>query len=467
MINIFYNEWRGFLRNKLFIFFTSFFIILLLIVTYFAIIQNNKQIQSQNEAHNHIRSQWDEIDSTNAHSAAHFGTYAFKSNTILNSLDDGINSVTGVVLRLEGHKQNDVSFSEVSQSLEISKFGKLKPSLLFQFIIPLFLIFLSFNSYTSEVSSGRLKLLIIQGDSLSKIVFAKIVTILSLSFLLLSLSIFIQYSFNFSILSFDEIFRLVIFFFGYIIYYFIIITLTILLSILFKNSISALSTMIIVWLLWTVFLPKTIGNFTESLSPLPTRFELKTEMKEDRSKGIDGHNPSDERRYQLEKETLEKYNVDSLSQLPINFSGILLQADEEYGNKVWDKHFGNVYSILKEQKRNYQFSGLVNPFASLQSLSTGSCGTDLIHHLDFLSKAEIYRRYFVKELNNEYTFVSTEGENAYLSDNEFFKSINDFNYLTPNFFSVLHNYLYDIIFLFSWILFLIFFIVLKSRKLII
>ena len=54
----------------------------------------------------------------------HFGTYAFKSNTILNSLDDGINSVTGVVLRLEGDKQNDVSFSEVSQSLEISKFGK-------------------------------------------------------------------------------------------------------------------------------------------------------------------------------------------------------------------------------------------------------------------------------------------------------------------------------------------------------
>ena len=48
--------------------------------------------------------------------------------------------------------------------------------------------------------------------------------------------------------------------------------------------------------------------------------------------------------------TLEKYNVDSISQLPINFSGILLQADEEYGNKVWDKHFGDVYSILKEQK---------------------------------------------------------------------------------------------------------------------
>ena len=300
MINIFYNEWNGFLRNKLFIFFTSFFIILLFLVTLFGIIQNNKQIQSQKEAHDHIRSQWDEIDSTNAHSAAHFGTYAFKSNTILNSLDEGINSVTGVVLRLEGHKQNDVAFSEMSQSLEISKFGKFKPSLLFQFIIPLFLIFLSFNTYTSEISSGRLKLLIVQGNSLLNIVFGKILSLLSLSFILLFLSMLIQSFFNFYEFSSEEVLRLTIFFFSYLLYYFIIISLTILLSIIFKNSASALSTVIIIWLLWTVFLPKTIGNFTESISPLPTRFELKENMQDDRSKGIDGHNPSDERRSKLE-----------------------------------------------------------------------------------------------------------------------------------------------------------------------
>lgn len=466
MIYIFYNEWKSLLRNKTFIFFTSFFIVLLSLTTYFSIVQNNKQIKSQQNAHNHIRLQWNELDSKNAHSAAHFGTYAFKSNTILNSLDDGINSVTGLVLRLEGHKQNDVAFSEVSQSLEVSKFGKFKPSLIFQFIIPLFLIFLTFNSYTSEISSGRLKLLIVQGNSLFKIVFAKIISLLSFSIFLLLLSIFIQYFFNFSALSFDEILRLGIFFFSYLTYYFIIITITILLSILFKNSTSALSTTMILWLLWTVFLPKTIGNLTESLSPLPTRFELKSKMLDDRSKGIDGHNPSDERRKQLEKVTLEKYNVDSISQLPINFSGILLQADEEYGNKVWDKHFGEVYSILKEQKRNYQLSGLINPFASIQSLSMGTCGTDLIHHLDFLNKAEIYRRYFVKKLNDEYTVVSTVGENAYLSDNKFFKSIRDFNYSSLNFLSVSYYYLFDFVFLFTWTLFLMFFIVFKTRKLV-
>ena len=96
----------------------------------------------------------------------------------------------------------------------------------------------------------------------------------------------------------------------------------------------------------------------------------------------------------------------------------------------------------------------------------GTCGTDLIHHLDFLSQAEIYRRYFVKKLNDEYTLVSTEGENAYLSNNNFFKSINDFNYLNLNFLSVLYYYLYDLLFLFAWTLFLMFFIVFKTGKLI-
>ena len=467
MINIFYNEWRGLLRNRLLLFLISFFLISLFIVTYFGNIQNKKQIQNQNEAHEHIRSQWDAIDSANAHGAAHFGTYVFKPNRILNSLDDGINSVTGVVLKLEGHKQNDVAYSERSQSLEISRFGKFKSSLIFQFIIPLFLIFLSFNTYTSEISSGRLKLLLIQGNSLTKIIFAKILTLISLSFLLLFTTIFIQSFLNFNMLSLDEVVRLTFFFFSYLIYYFIIISLTILLSILLKNSVSTLSVILLTWLLWTIFIPKTIGNFTESITPLPSRFELKEKMTEDRSKGIDGHNPRDERRNKLEKQILEQYGKETIDELPINIYGILLQADEEYGNKIWDKHFGRIYDILKQQKRNYQFSGLINPFASIQSLSMASCGTDLIHHLDFLKEAEIYRRYFIKSLNDEYRDVSTTGDNAYLSNNKFFRSLKDFNYLAPSFASLIFYYLLDISFLILWFFVLIFLIVFTSRKVII
>jgi ABC-2 type transport system permease protein len=338
-------------------------------------------------------------------------------------------------------------------------------SLLFQFIIPLFLIFLAFNTYTSEISSGRLKLLLIQGNSMSKIIFAKIFTLLSLATLLLLFTILVQFFLNINYIKLDQITRLVIFFFSYFLYYFIIISFTVFLSLLLKKSTSALSLTIITWLLWTIFIPKTVGNFTESLTPLSTRIELSEKMQDDRSKGIDGHNPFDDRKIELEKEILARYEVDSLSHLPINFAGILMQADEEFGNQVWDKHYGELYEKLETQKRNYQLSGLINPFASLQSLSMASAGTDLLHHLDFLSHAEKYRRYFIKTLNDEYAFGGSKtGERGWKASQDFFRSIKDFSYNEANFISMKNKYLIDIFCLFLWSLSLVCLIIYYSKN---
>ena len=463
MFTIFKNEWKALLRNKLFLFFSVFFILLLIVTTYFGIIQNNQQIQNQKSAQEHIRKQWEEMGPYNAHSAAHFGTYAFKPNSILSNLDEGVNAVTGIVLRLEGHKQNDVAFSEASQSLFVSQFGKFKISLLFQFIIPLLLIFFSFNIYTSEITSGRLKLLIVQGNSFSKIIFAKIMTLLSLAALLFIISILFQLLFNYNQIGWEQIFRLSIFLISYLLYYLIIISFTVLVSLIFKNNTSALSLTLICWFLWTIFLPKTIGSFTENLTTQPSRFSLQNSMDEDRAKGIDGHNPEDKRIKDLEAKVLEEYNVDSLSQLPINFYGILLQADEEYGNKVWDKHYGKLYSNLIEQKKHYQLSGIINPFASLQSLSMAASGTDLIHHLDFLNKAEIYRRGFIKALNHEYTYGDFKIDGGNLSSSDFFKSINDFNYIELSIQKNIFKYFTDILCLILWTVILLLIIHNKTK----
>ena len=398
MKEIIINEWVGYFRSKLFVFLGVFFIFFLSLVTLLGIIQNDKIQNEQKLAHEHIRAQWDGMEASNPHSAAHYGTYAFKPISVLNSIDEGISSVTGNVLRLEGHRQNDIVFSEASQSLIISKFGKLNPSLIFQFIIPLLLIFFSFNTYISERQTGRLKLMLVQGASLRKIIFSKVLSIWFIGLLLLLLTLFIQIIFNSDNINSDVIIRLSVLFLSYAFYYFILINITILLSVIFKSSPAALSLTVLTWVFWTIFFPTIMGNTTEKLSPLPTRIEFKEAMSEDRSKGIDGHNPRGERRDALEKATLEKYNVDKLEDLPINFSGIVMQEDEEYGNMVWDKHFGNLYIQLEKQKNNYQLSGFINPFAALQNLSMGSSGSDMYHHLDFLNKAESYRRVFILSL---------------------------------------------------------------------
>ena len=465
MINILVNEWKGFFRNKLFVFLSLFFLISLCVVTFFGIIQNEKQLEEQKIAQEHIRLQWDQMEPSNPHSAAHFGSYAFKSTSILNSIDEGINAVTGNVLRLEGHKQNDVVFSEASQSLLISKFGKLKPALIFQFIIPLFLIFFSFNSYTSERSNGRLKLLLIQGASLRQIVFSKVFSIWVIGIVLLLASIIVQFVFNSTELSSDTFLRLILLLFTYAIYFFIIVTLTVLLSVIFKNSTAALSVTILIWVIWTIFLPSIIGKTAEEISPLPTRIDFKESMASDRSKGIDGHNPRGDRRQALEKATLEKYNVEKLKDLPINFSGILMQEDEEYGNKVWDKHFGSLYDRLKSQKNIYQISGFVNPFISLQNLSMGTSGTDMYHHLDFLSQAEKYRRVFIKSLNDEYAFGGSKtGQRGWKASNEFFRSVKEFQYQNPTFSSFYSKYIIDFLILLFWVSMLVIFLSFSSRK---
>ncbi|MBF24903.1 MAG: hypothetical protein CMP49_00060 [Flavobacteriales bacterium] len=447
MKHILFNELIGLFRNRLFMILLGVFSISLVLTTYFGIIHNNKQILSQNDAKEHIREQWDEMNHTNPHNAAHFGSYAFKPITILNSIDEGINGITGNVIRLEGHRQNDVMFSEASQSLLISNFGKLKPSLLLQFIIPLFLIFLAFNSYSSERESGRLKLLLIQGSSLNKIIFSKIIAIWSIGLTLLLITTFIQFIFTNSLFNIDILIRLILLFLSYSLYYLILISLTVFLSLLFKNSTSALSLTLVLWVMWVVFLPKIFGNTVEKINPLPTRVEFQNNMDNDRSKGIDGHNPSNERKDELIKSTLIQYGVNSLSDLPVNFRGILMQADEEYGNSVWDKHFGALYLQLTNQKNIYQFTGLINPFASLQSLSMATAGSDMFHHLNFLSQAEYYRRDLIELLNNKWR----DGD----WDENFYKSIKDFHYNSPSFLSFFWKYILDFVFLFLWSIILV------------
>lgn len=177
MFKIIANEWTILLRSKVLTYLTILFTIGLSLVTYLSIQQNKAQLAQQKAAQAHIREQWENIDAMNPHSAAHFGTYAFKPINALSSLDEGVNAITGNVLRLEGHVQNEIVYSEASQSLSISKFGKLKPSLLLQYIIPLVLIFLAFSSVSSEKESGRLKLLVFQGAPLSKIILSKALSI--------------------------------------------------------------------------------------------------------------------------------------------------------------------------------------------------------------------------------------------------------------------------------------------------
>jgi ABC-2 type transport system permease protein len=451
MLQIIKNEWRFLVRSRIFLGISVAFVFILLVSVLLGNYQTKTQALSHQDAKDHVRQQWVSIEEMNPHSAAHYGTYVFKPANLLSSLDDGVNSVTGNVLRVEGHVQNEIVHSEGSQMQAISRFGKLKSSLLLQYIVPLLLIFLAFNAVSSEKQSGRLKLLVLQGAKPLQIILSKTLAVWLYGLSLLTFIILVYTILNFSGITTEIVIRTAFFYVAYALYYFIITALTVFISGRWQDSTLALTSMLGIWIIWTIFIPNILMSSAEKWHPLPSRNEFQSAMKEDRAKGLDGHNPKDERSLALKENVLKEYGVDSLSQLPINFDGIRMQADEEYGNSVWDKHFGNNRNVLKKQKQSFQLGGILNPFISLQNTSMGFMASDNLHHQEFLLQVEDYRRVFIKMLNDEQTYGGSKtGDWGVKANNAFFRSVPDFNYKSTQLSMVISNYVIDLALLTLW-----------------
>ncbi len=451
MWQIIKNEWRFLSRSRALLGISLGLLLILTLSIFLGNLQNQNQTQQYEFAKNHLRQQWENIDSMNPHGAAHYGTYVFKPNNLLSSLDEGVNRVTGNVLRVEGHVQNEMVHSEASQMQFISKFGTLKGSLLLQYLLPLLLVFLAFQSVSSEKQSGRLKILVLQGANPSSIALAKTLSVWLYGLGLLSLMVLVYALVNLGQLNQETINRTLFFYLSYALYYFTISGLTVFISARGQSPTVALTSMLGIWIIWTIFLPNILMSTVERRQELPSRNEFQTALKNDRSKGIDGHNPTDKRGEELEQQVLAKYQVDSLSQLPINFDGLRMQADEEYGNKVWDKHFGNLREVLAQQKQSYQLAGLFNPFIALQNASMGFSASDNLHHQEFLLQVENYRRGFIKMLNDKHAYGGSKtGDWGWKADNEFFKSVPDYTYQPILLTSVFSKYLLDLILLLAW-----------------
>ncbi len=465
MWQIIKNEWLFLIRERILQGASFGFFLILLISVYLGNLQTNTQRQQYESARNHLRQQWESIDAMNPHSAAHYGTYVFKPFNLLSSLDGGVNDVTGNILRIEGHVQNEIVHSESSQMQTVSKFGKLKTSLLLQYILPLLLVFLAFHSISSEKQSGRLKFLVLQGASPSFIVWAKTISIWLYGMGLLTMTVMVYILANLENINIEIINRTLLFFLSYTLYYFIVSGLTVFFSARWQNATLALTSMIGIWILWTIFLPNILMTSVEKWHELPSRNEFQIAMKEDRSKGIDGHNPAGERAKALKEQVLREYGVDSLSLLPINFDGIVMQADEEYGNKVWDKHFGSLRMVFAQQKQSYQLTGVFSPFISLQNASMGFTASDNLHHQEFLLQVETYRREFIKQLNDKHTFGGSKtGDWSWKADNAFFKSVPDYTYRPISLTKMLPYYYVDLLFLLCWSILVSILLILGPRK---
>lgn len=460
------NEWRSLLRSKMAVGILS----MLFILSSFALWQASRKItkeqEHREEARAYMRGKFTGQGEVNPHSAAHYGHYVFKPLSTLSALDNGVNDFTGISLYLEGHRQNEASFATAQGSSSLVRFGQLTLSLILQVLLPLFIIFCCHNTIAQERENRTLAINLSQGVSLRTLVWGKIISYMLIWVGFLTLTLGLLWLFTKSASEPVSLKRLGGLWLLYSGYYFIITALTVFFSAASKSSASALLKLLFGWLICTVLLPKITANMGDNLSPLLTKMELEERISLDKKNGIDGHNPASERTQQFKDSLVKSYNVSSLDSLPINLDGLLMQADEEYNNIVYDKHYGTVQQLIKKQNTTTAISGWINPFASVRNLSMGLAGTDVYHHFDFMEKAETYRRTIIKKMNDEQAYGGSKtGDWDWTVKADFWSAIPDFEYQVLSLRQLVHHNRTEIAAVLAWVLLVVLIVHFFSNRL--
>ena len=415
-------------------------VILLILMTTAVLVgkEGQKLIQEEREeAQAAMYDQWLDQGNKHPHSAAHFGQFAFKPKPVLSFLDVGLDNYTGVTIFLEAHKQNEVLFSGAQDSNGMSRFGELTVALVFQVFLPLLIVFLAFNVFTKEREDGTLKLVHAQGLPMRKLLMGKVwgtylmVLLIYLPIVLLAYLMLDQQSANLDPGITMKFIALVVL---YAVYFLVFVLFCVLVSAFAKSSGFSLLTLLGLWIVSCVILPKATTNLADKVYPTPSQFEFRKTIKDKVKNGIDGHNPSDVRLAALKQQVLDEYGASTIEELPVNWSGIAMQAGEEYTDQVYDQEFSRIEEIFKRQNKLSEWVAFVNPYLAARHLSMALAGTDFHHHVAFARAAENYRRFFVKKMNKDMELNHKPGV-AYSDYNvgrEFWGSISPFDYQLPS-----------------------------------
>lgn len=418
--------------------------------SYYLSVNEQHQQARQNE-----RNVWVSQDAKNPHSAAHYGTYAFKPKYPLSLIDPGVDKYTGISIYLEAHKRNEAQYMAAQDQTGLARFGDLTPDFILLFIIPLLIVLLGFNAFTREREQGTLALLKSQGVSPVSLALGKwlgayipIVLLVVPTFVLSAVLLaFIKDFGQFNVGA------LVLLLLVYLIYYAIFTSLTLTVSALSKNSGIALVTMLAVWIVSVLGMPKVASNLADGLYPYPTRQSFEASVNEDKKKGLNGHEPWSDEAKKLEKAVLVEYKVDSVQHLPFNFDGYLMQKGEEHDAEIFFKHYALLQERFQKQTNVYRWSALLSPFLPARFLSMGIARTDYQTHWNFADAAEKYRLAMMDKLNMNFANNTKYSDEAWdwKADPALWKDVPEFNYEPPTYATVLQQNVSNLLILLGWL----------------
>jgi ABC-2 type transport system permease protein len=392
-----------------------------------------RRVAGRAAAHVAAREHWLEQGAKNPHTAAHFGVYAVKPVTPLTIFDPGVTTYVGTQVLLEAHWQNPLLTRPADVAPLAYRAGLLSPAAVLQVVLPLLIILLGYGVIADERARGTWGLLMAQTPAPLKVGIGKLLGQLAAvgALLLPAVSLAVAAALWLSPADATAMARGALTIAAYVGYAAAWLAVTLLVSAGAASPRRALTVLVAFWIVSTLIVPRAAAEISRAVFPTPSAFEFHEALYRQKADGLDGHNPEDARVEALRAETLKTYGVQRVEDLPINFEGLALQADETYGNAVFDRAYGEVAATFDRQARLQRLASVISPAQALRAVSAALAGTDVAHDRDFASQAETYRRRLVAAMNNDLTLHSKTGDFTYEGDRSTWASVPAFVYTPP------------------------------------
>ena len=390
------EEWRQWLRSRLVVISLAVFTLLLLFTTALTMIDaqeaRHERLHLQEQSEETFLSQPDR----HPHRMVHYGHYVFRAPPPLAMFDPGVDTVTGQSMFLEGHRQNSAMFADARAEARTGGFGALSPAKIYHLFLPLLIIALGHAAVLREREARTLGPLLSQGISGPQLYGGKL---LALTALIGVLSLPVLFSSIAATISGETLISGLTLYIGHLIYLFLWAALALLVSVMTRSRGLALGLLLAVWVLTVLVIPR-IGVTSASAS-LPTEGKILTDMRmnDDIRKLGDGHNASDPAFTKLKADTLAKYGVDKVDDLPVNYRGVVASASEEKLTKTLNEYAEKRMEREHAQAAHLSAYSWISPYLAISGASRNLAGTDLATHHRFLREAEALRYNFVQGLN--------------------------------------------------------------------
>jgi ABC-2 type transport system permease protein len=444
---------------------TSMIIVVLLLVSFAVGAQRytedrNLRIAASSEG----RQQWLSQGNKGPHTAAHYGVYAFKPATPLALFDAGYNDYTGTIQYLEAHKENVASYIPAADSTALGRFGDLSGAMVLQMLVPLLIILLCFAMVSGEREDGTWRQLLSMGVTRGTLIAGKasgvalaigMVVVPALILGGIVAAFFTGANDPHDMIDFPGKIAALVISYGAFFAIFVCLALTV--SIIARSSGASLTALIGFWIVAGLLIPRLSTDLGKRAFPTASAFQVAAEIEAGRDKGPHAHEPNHANYIAFKDKTLKQYKVSRIEDLPFNFIGMALQADEENGYKVFDQTLGKVRQSYDMQDRVQQAFSILSPFVAIKALSAALSGTDVAFSNDFSQAGESYRRNMVRVLNDDLMkhakgMSNYSAEWGYKANKDLWNKIPPFDFDAPPLTTILARSYVSIIILALWLI---------------